>query len=390
MTGHVDTASRQISVKQRLRTDVARLPAWALDMALAALVTCVAVRATESGSTDWRYYESGQRELFGGSGWSLYAAHPVYQIGPLALAVARAVAALPGDGETWNILTTGLLLAPTLLLTGRAVRAAAPRVPSTRTWTAGRLIIALGWFPLTVIGQLGDALALIGVLMAMDLLRMRPVLAGVAYSLSVYAKPWTLVLVPVLLFAPARQRTWALGIAGTVGLISWGPFLAASASTMQAARPTFLVPEDAWQRVLGVGDAAPVWWRGLQLLVCWGLGIALWAVGRDRRPWQRWMVAAAGIIAIARLLTDLGTWPYYVSVAIPLVVAADMVTSSRALPVASALLFLTVLNTDDLLGAFLASAIRVTCLVAAGLVLLWGWSGAQRRDMQLHPVGGRP
>jgi len=364
----------QTSLRARLHDDLRRVPAWAWDVVLAITALAMVVSSGAATKTDWSYYDAGQRLLFGDDGLRIYALHPVYQIGPLGLGLAKVIAAVPGDGRLWDAAVLSALLVPVLALTRRLVSIARPEGLATSTYVLGWLVIGFGWFPLVAIGQLGDALALLGALGAMLLLvRHRPELAGVAFGLGCAAKPWILVLLPLLLFARSRDLVRAVAAATVVGVLTWGPFVLAAPGTLRAARPTFFVPTNDWQRLAGVGDGAPSWWRTAQLLVCWGVGLAMWARTRGEPDQLVGLLATAGVLSLVRLLTDLGTWPYYVTVALPLVLLADVATRARRVPWPTLVAFLPILALGALMGDVGEAAYRVLSLLVALVLLGRAW-----------------
>ena len=64
----------------------------------------------------------------------------------------------------------------------------------------------------------------------------RPVLAGIALSAAVAAKPWAIGFVPLLLAMPrGRLRAGATAAAGTA--LAWAPFVLANQRTLGALHP---------------------------------------------------------------------------------------------------------------------------------------------------------
>jgi hypothetical protein len=282
---------------------------------------------------------------------------------------------------------TALLLVPVLALCRRLVSVIRPGNSRNLAYVLGVITVGLGWFPLVAIGQFADAMALIAALAAMVvLLHERPMMAGALLAVGCAAKPWTLVLLPLLFFTPSPARIRAVLTATLLVLITWGPFFLASPETLSAARPPFVVPAYAWQRLVGIGDAAPTWWRGVQLAVCWIVGLLVWRRSRRTGDWATGLAAAGGAIALIRVLTEVGTWPYYLSVALPLVWVADRALASESLPWATLLSFLPVVTLAEPLGDVGASTARVASLCLGLVVLLQRWGTLARGGSSQRPV----
>jgi hypothetical protein len=277
-------------------------------------------------AVDWQYYLRGARGLFGDSGLSIYALDPNVQLGPLSLLLAAAADLLPGgDQPPTAIALTSALLVPTL----HVVRRLAEALGKGPLHPAAMGFIAVGWFSLAMIGQPADALALLGALAAIGLVAHRPALAGTALAVGALFKPWTLALAPVLLAAPSTSgRIRAIGMCGLVGVTGIAPFLIADPGTLGAGRVAFYVSDTTWLRFVGMGDVGPDGWRGVQLAACLAVGIVLAWLARGSGALRTAVVIATGC-ALMRLMTDLGTWPYYVSVVLPL---AALVDATRLVP----------------------------------------------------------
>jgi hypothetical protein len=387
---------------ERLRRDLRRLPTLAVDALLATLVMVAAL--TSGSGVDWAYYVRGARGLIGESGLSLYAVDPNIQLGPLSLISAAAFDAVPGgDSAAVGIVVTCVLLVPTLTL----VRRLAIAMNDSRVHPAAIAAIAIGWFALAIIAQPADAVALIGVLAAMGLVAERPALAGALLAAGALFKPWTLALTPLLLAAPTiAGRVRAFATCGAVGLIGIAPFVIADPRTLDAGKVAFYVSDSTWLRFVGVGDIGPDGWRLLQLGVCVITGCMLAWLSRGASPLQVAVVIAAGC-AIARLITDLGTWPYYVSVVLPLTALVDVaaltqgarsrrgrstadraVQRARAWPWVTTLTFVGLVNASPPLAADLSAILRLTAQALAVALTFLVARGARGANTTLEAGDG--
>lgn len=264
---------------------------------------------------DWIFVEMGARILVhhhapaGGSGLHLYADNSVVQIGPPALLVAAPLQWLPPHLEAHLAAAVlALLVVPALWCAERAAAA----LPVT-TWTRGRLLLAgLVVVPVWTVeaqewGHLDDVIALLAALGAALLVSRgrHEVLAGVILGTGVAAKPWAVVLLPLLLAYRRPQVARALLSFSVVAVGWWAPFVIAAPDTVHALG-TFSLPmgnHPTWHLV-GVTGRVPVWIRPLQL----GGGMALSAVLVRKVGW-----AAVPVVALAwRVTADPYDWPYYV------------------------------------------------------------------------------
>ena len=363
------TSSPPPSVVERLRHDLHRIPAWGYDTVLAFTVLAMVLTSGALRINDWIYYRAGARLLFGNVGLNLYAVRPGIQIGPLALAFAAPLDALGNGSKVPGSILAAALLIPALALTRAVARDALGATLVERTLLPGTLLVALGWFTIVAIGQYGDALALVGTLVAMRQLQLgRPAIAGVAFALGVAAKPWTFAALPVLLLAPGRGRVRAMVAAAVVIAATWLPFVISDHRTLHAGRAVYVVPPDAWQRLVGIGDVGPWWWRAAQLLVCWLVALP-WVVRAGRTgDFSVGVIEVAAITALVRLMTELGTWGYYVAAALPLVLGLELVRRSGRFPTATALLCVAIVNLEPVIGGTAAAIIRLALLVAALVV----------------------
>lgn len=225
--------------------------AWAVSMAHPALVS-------------WHWFVDGAHALLGGSGLQTYAAHPDYQIGPLAFLVAGAIDALPGSAVVAAVVMTGLGLV-SLWLVARLVSGPRRRL---RVLLAG-LVVGWVWPVLSVRwGHLDDTLALTAMVAALVAARGgRPVVTGLALAAAAAAKPWAVVAFPLVLLLPGRAWWRAAGVMVAGVLASWGPFVVADSGTLAAFRPPVRVANTSVMWWLGYRSTyLPAWDRLAQLL----------------------------------------------------------------------------------------------------------------------------
>lgn len=354
-----------------LRERAQTLPPWTVDVALAVLVAAAIMTSGATTVNDWRFYAQGADTLTSSSSLDLYATTPWIQIGPLALFVAAVIDLLPGSALMTSVLVISLLFIPVMALLRLAFTTLGrdPRITLDRGWV--RALLALGWFPVAAISQLGDVLALIGLLAAAVLLmRGSPWWAGTVFALGVAAKPWILASLVVLAFAPRASRWRAAVAAGLVGLACWLPFVMSDSRTLEAGRIQYYVPPDAWQRWFGVGDLAPDGWRAWQLAVIW-LAMLPWFIRAVRRgDWNHWVPLVLGATTLLRLATELGTWTYYVSVSLPLVLLAERACAPDRRPYATWLTLFAAVNFEPVIGGTAAAALRLSAFAAALALLV--------------------
>ncbi|HUY44882.1 MAG TPA: glycosyltransferase family 87 protein [Streptosporangiaceae bacterium] len=345
-------------------------------------VITVLLHARQAGQS-WHFFAQGGQLLLGsgpGTGLHLYAAHPVLQIGPLALALAAVLRMMgPANGEITAIAAMSLT-GPLVLAGVWRLLPSSERRRSTRLLFAGLLFLPV-WAELTThFGHLDDLLALCFSVAALHAVaRRHPVWAGLAIAAATDAKPWAAAFVVLLLALPRRQ--WLTALAAFTGgvAVAWLPFLLADPRTLTAAR--FTIPNDGSSalRVLGISAArTPSWDRAAQLaLGVAGGGLAVW-----RGRWQ-----AALLVAIAaRILLDPGVYAYYTAGALLGTIVVDLVVTRWRLPwttaAAAALLYaarfthkLIPFNLHELGELRLIFAISVPALILG----VPGWWMARRR-----------
>lgn len=167
-----------------------------------------------------------------------------------------------------------------------------------------------------------------------------PVLALLVAALF---EPWAILGLPVLVFAPTWRRTGALMIAAVLGQsLLWAPFVLSPAFHMTEIH--WFVREDSlWHLLGGLNGGFPWAARTLQatLVMVVGLAAAWWWTRRSpltlaKRPVAP-VVMVVLVIVCARIACDAWYFPYYVNVAllllVPLLVAAVVDRSWAAVAV---------------------------------------------------------
>ncbi|MFN8075188.1 MAG: hypothetical protein U0Q15_07170 [Kineosporiaceae bacterium] len=251
---------------------------------------------------DWSFHRLGADALLGPDPWTLYARLPQLQIGPAALAAAVPLRHAPAVAVQVVLWACGL---GALWLAERSWPHAA-RAQRERLLIGGLLAVPC-WSFLVTAGHLDDALAILATAGAcLALARGAGLPAGLLVGLAVAAKPWALVVVPVLLAVPAlRPRLLALAAALGVPALAWAPFLLAAPRSV-GALSGFRIPVAATSglRLAGLaGHPFPGAVRPAQLLL--GLAVAVLAARRGR--W--WAVP---VVALAvRVALDPGAMGYY-------------------------------------------------------------------------------
>jgi hypothetical protein len=333
--------------------------------ALYAAVWVAGTTGTRHGIA-WRaFLVPGSRMLFGGpagfscpgfpyshlpGGLHLYASYPCLQIGPLAFVVAEPIRFLgPHGGLVVAELIMSLIGLAILLVIGQIMAIARPELLSSRAaqWTllAGGALFLVAWETVAVgDGHLDDVLALLfAALAVLAGLRGRPVLTGLALGLSVAAKPWGLIFLPVLLLTAGIGAWRAANLAGrpvrdslrpcliaavvaaAVAAATWLPFLLADPATTSAFHFAIYNSPGSGLRVLGVNSKeTPPWDRTLQI----GLGCLLGSLAVWRGRWPAVLLLGAG----ARIGLDPGIHEYYTPGVLMGALLWDLVGTRRPFP----------------------------------------------------------
>jgi hypothetical protein len=307
-----------------LRTVLSRSARWALRyryllLALWAVPWFIIGTAhRDSGMTDWLVFEFGARTLihynshYGGGALHLYANYPFVQIGPPALLAVAAMQWLPHN-------PTGVGFAAAMALAGvgslRTIESAAKallpaesrRSIQTRVLWAGLLAMPLWSYESAEWRHLDDVMAVCFIIAAASLVARGRYwwLAGVLVGLGVAAKPWALILAPVLLGLARSDRSRATLVALATATACWAPFVIGGPGTLKALGGLRLNLSAASSlHTLGVHlGTAPTWVRPVQMVG----GFALMVVVARRGHWLA--VPFAGLAF--RVVSDPQTWLYY-------------------------------------------------------------------------------
>jgi hypothetical protein len=272
----------------------------------------------QHGLADWLTFEFGARTLihynshYGGGALHLYSNHPFVQIGPPALAVVAAVQWLPHNAA-------GIAVAALMALAGvwamRSVESTARALlPFNRRQDISVMALSAGGIALPVwvyeAGQwrhLDDVMAICFVLAATSLIARRRLwwLAGALVGVGVAAKPWALILAPVLLGLSRSERPKAAIVALVSATACWAPFVLGGPGTLKALGDfRLIVSSSSTLHLLGVHSfMAPGWVRPVQMV---GGFIAMVVLAR-RSQWVAIPIAGFAL----RVITDPQTWLYY-------------------------------------------------------------------------------
>jgi hypothetical protein len=301
-----------------------------------------ALREMRGAGRDWWYFVVGSELIVGQhrsysflpGGLHFFANYPTFQIGPLSLLAALPFRLVgPGDGHVPAELVMTAIAPLLIFVLERSATSVWPAATDREkifrqvTVLFGGLLVVQAWTPLAVTyGHLDDALVLSAMVAAIcAVAARRPGWLGLAIGLAIAAKPWGILVLPLVFALPGRARWKALLIAGGVAGVAWLPFVIADFKTLSAAQPQIQVVGSSVLHLLGVplGDA-PSWTRSVQLGCALLVGgLAVW-----RRRW-----AAVPLVAIAvRVALDPQVFQYYTSGLVLAALAWDLFRSRRALP----------------------------------------------------------
>jgi hypothetical protein len=289
------------------------------------------------GLTDWVVFEVGARTLVHYNGLTLYGGNPLHlytengniQIGPPPLLMVAAAESL-GPHTIQKLFVTLMALMGVVSLI--SVESAARHIVG-EAWTArhqwiffaGALPVALAWgFDSGGWKHLDDELALTLVAVASYLIAKRRLwwVIGLFLGTAVAAKPWAVILVPILCGIPRQERAKSTLLMLVIAAAWWAPFMIASPGTVQALGPFQIeVRDGSVLQLLGLHGEVQQWLRPTQVLV--GLAVAFLVV--KRRGWSAAPLAAMTI----RVATDPYVFAYYGLGPIVFALLADATRPSR-------------------------------------------------------------
>ncbi|HTW21781.1 MAG TPA: hypothetical protein VME70_16415 [Mycobacteriales bacterium] len=310
-----------------------RLGRSSLKLRYLVLLAVVLVSAHEGylksshNANDWVIFEVGARVLthyrgiaiYGGNPLHLYANLPIVQVGPPAL--------LPVIATEWmSPHTVNVLWVVLMALMGIAsiafVEAAAARVtaPVSAGVSAGvgavrrrAIVFALG-LPISIawgyeVGEyhhLDDAMAMLLLCLVLWLIATgrSAWLIGIALGVAVAAKPWAIVMAPVLIGLPRTGRAKACLALIVSAAAFWAPFVIAAPQTVSALGSFLIVPRPGSILYLfGLHGQVQGWLRSAQFAS--GVAVATYVAVRGR-----WAAAPLAGLAV-RVAFDPYIYSYY-------------------------------------------------------------------------------
>ena len=336
-----------------------------------------AVRIPVSTPASWRYFYNAAGLVFGGRrshgravGLSVYHLHPRYQFGPLSIAAAEMLRVV---GRSHVVLVAQLTFVGVGLLTLWLVGDAAGRLrggpggDGSAVLSRGPFLVAgatfiFEWDHLAIDAlHIDDAIAFACVAFALAAIARRSAWwwPALAIGAATAAKPWAIMLVPILLALPSGRRRVGVLTAVFVGLVVWAPFVVADSRTLLTARYTTINASSSVLRLFGVRDArTPRWDRVAQLLGAVALGLA--AAAR-----KRW----AGIVLVAvafRIMLDPSVNTYYTTGLVFGAVVWDLTRSRWRWPLTTVIVTVVLeLSTVVALPPAWAAALRLAACVGA-------------------------
>jgi hypothetical protein len=378
-----------VSIGHRQETRVPGAPGVSFTGPALVVAFAVFVASSSRAGTSWHFFDDAANLLMrssqAGGGLDLYLAHPDFQFGPLATAVAAPLALLPDGAGRFGALVLGTFLGAVVVAalerTVIALGIEARRGRGRSALRAGEVAFAVVWTDVAVsTAHLDDAIALAAAAVACAAIaERRPAwVPTLALALSAAAKPWAIAFAPLALVPPGDRRVIRLVVVLGGVVLTWLPFIVDEPGTISAAGSFRIgnAPSSAL-RALGITDpATPIWVRPVQFGV--GTAVALALVRRGR--WPAVIMAAVAI----RLMIDPGVHHYYAA-ALVLGVLIWELTVRGGLPVVTVLTGVILEVTPTLLQPSpLAGALRLA-LTAGLVVAAFMWVGGSRPN----PTAGR-
>jgi hypothetical protein len=296
---------------------------WVLAMALVALVVGIhAYNKVTHTFSDWVVFEVGARvlvhyhhattNLYTDPRLHLYVDNNDIQVGPPALWFVAAFEWLSARTiyGLFSVIMAALTLGGTCAALVGGRRLAAAKTTSFRNYFPIVLASLVTVWLLTNDADrwkhLDDVMALSFAAVAAWLIAEGRAwwLVGVLLGTGIAAKPWALILAPMLLALPRRDLSRTVLTTIVVASAWWAPFVLAAPGTIQALGQYQILPTSgSILHLLGITGGVEHWLRPVQFF----LGLAVGGFVAMRRRW-----AAAPLAALAtRVLTDPYAYGYY-------------------------------------------------------------------------------
>lgn len=239
----------------------------------------------------------------------LYAQIPAIQVGPPPMLLLGAVSWLPDNAGqvVWGLLIVACGLVLVRLLERYAVQVGMEsRRAAVGVLTAGAGLMAL-WANFQHNLHLEDAVAITAIVGAVVAIQGRRPwwVPALLLGFAATCKPWAVMMLPLVLAVPSRDRLRAVGVAVMSAVVWWLPFIVGDSHTISALTrlPNSIAARSGLAAMGLPGPYAPQGIRSIELL----LGICLAALTVLRGRWQ-----AVPLVAFAaRLLLEPRFYPYY-------------------------------------------------------------------------------
>jgi hypothetical protein len=328
------------------------------------------------GHDDWSFFVWGSQLLFGEhpfwardpGGLHVFANYRV-QIGPMTLVVVRVLRALFGDdGSRTAAIWLMTALAPLVI---RIVEVTADRLhPVTApgevrirqlSILVGGAAATVAWIELGVHWvHIDDGLTLLAACVAFwAVATSRPWVVGVMIGAATAAKPWGIVIMPVVLALHGRDRRRAFAVAIACLFVTWAPFVIADLDTLRAGQLGVKTSAQSVLHLLGASTgAAPTWVRPAQL----GIALFLGVLAAVRGQWPAVLLLGVSV----RLLLDPAVFDYYSGGIVVAAFVWETLRARRSLPWLTLLLLWGLLLAGiNLHGDVLPALLRLVACVLA-------------------------
>lgn len=271
--------------------------------------------------SDWLVFEIAARTfihfqhnvVYAGNPFALYARNPLLQIGPPSwLPVAAFQWASPHTvNQGFGIVMVLLGLGAVAAVEGIAV-SAHPDLTARRRLS---MLLVLGGGVMVMWGynigrwhHLDDVIGLTFTAYGCWLIQRRKAwwLIGIFIGTAVAAKPWAIILTPVLIGLPREARSKATLATIVVAGAWWAPFILGSSGTIHALG-SYPIPvhQGSVLWLFGLRGDVQHWLRPVQFLGGLALGVLI-----AKRASMAWLAAPLGALAF-RVITDPFIWSYY-------------------------------------------------------------------------------